>query len=73
MMKVSRRSALKGMAAVGALSGSAFTKWAEAWAQASPFRPEQGATLNMMRWRRFVVAEDEAFNKIMLSWLAANR
>jgi multiple sugar transport system substrate-binding protein len=71
MMNPTRRSALKGMAAAAALTGPALTKWAEAWAQASPFRPEAGATLNMMRWRRFVVAEDEAFNRIVAAFTQA--
>ncbi|MDP3321395.1 MAG: extracellular solute-binding protein, partial [Bosea sp. (in: a-proteobacteria)] len=74
MTKPTRRSALKGLAGVagaGALVGSGMTDWAKAWAQASPFKPEAGATLNVMRWRRFVVAEDEAFNKIVAAFTAA--
>jgi multiple sugar transport system substrate-binding protein len=71
MKGISRRSALKGITGAAALSASGLTNWAQAWAQASPFRPEQGATLNMMRWRRFVVAEDEAFNRIIAAFTQA--
>jgi multiple sugar transport system substrate-binding protein len=74
MMDISRRSALKGIAGVAgasALTASGLADWAKAWAQASPFKPEQGATLNMMRWRRFVVAEDEAFMRLVAAFTQA--
>ncbi len=74
MTKLTRRSALKGGAGLlgaGALAGSGLTDFAKAWAQTAPWRPEAGATLNLMRWRRFVVAEDEAFNRIVAAFTAA--
>ncbi|NJS14871.1 MAG: extracellular solute-binding protein [Sphingopyxis sp.] len=74
MTNLTRRSALKGGAGLmgaGALAGSGFGDFAKAWAQTAPWKPEAGATLNLMRWRRFVVAEDEAFNKIVAAFTAA--
>ena len=59
------------LAAAGALSGSALTDWAKAWAQAAPWKPEKGAKINLMRWRRFVQAEDEAFVKMVNAFKAA--
>ena len=52
-------------AAASALTGPALLDWAKAWAQAAPWKPEKGAKINLMRWRRFVQAEDEAFVKMI--------
>ncbi len=38
---------------------------AKAWAQAAPWKPEPGAKINLLRWKRFVEAEDVAFMKIV--------
>ncbi len=38
---------------------------ARAFAQESPWKPEAGATLNVLRWKRFVQAEDDAFMKMV--------
>ena len=38
---------------------------AKAFAQTSPWKPEAGATLNVLRWKRFVQAEDDAFMKMV--------
>jgi multiple sugar transport system substrate-binding protein len=59
------------LAAAGALSGSALTEWAKAWAQTAPWKPEKGAKINLMRWRRFVEAEDVAFVKMVNAFKAA--
>lgn len=74
MKDVSRRAMLKGgtaFAAAAALSGEALTNWAKAWAQASPWKPEAGAKINLLRWRRFVEAEDAAFMKMVNAFKAA--
>jgi multiple sugar transport system substrate-binding protein len=65
MVQVDRRSVLKGGAALGLAGATSLLDYARAWAQASPWKPEQGATINMLRWKRFVVAEDEQFMKMM--------
>jgi multiple sugar transport system substrate-binding protein len=71
MTTLDRRQLLAGGAAAGLVASSGFTDWAKAWAQASPFKPEQGAALNLMRWRRFVVAEDEAFMRMVAAFTQA--
>jgi multiple sugar transport system substrate-binding protein len=74
MKDFSRRAMLKGgtaFAAAAALSGEALTNWAKAWAQASPWKPEAGAKVNLLRWRRFVEAEDVAFMKMVNAFKAA--
>ena len=74
MKDFSRRAMLKGgtaFAAAAALSGEALTNWARAWAQASPWKPEAGAKINLLRWRRFVEAEDAAFTKMVNVFKAA--
>lgn len=63
-MTISRRSAVKGATALG-LAGFAarsdLFRVAEAWAQTNPWKPESGAELNLLRWKRFVQSEDDAF------------
>ena len=71
MTTFNRRTLMKGAAAAGVLTGSGLTDWAKAWAQASPFKPEAGATLNLLRWRRFVEAEDAQFNKMVAAFTQA--
>ena len=59
---VTRRSALRGGAALGAAAAfGGLDGFAKAWAQGTSFKPEAGAKLNVLRWKRFVPAEDEAF------------
>ena len=59
MSDFTRRTVLQGataLTAAAALSGPALLDWAKAWAQAAPWKPEKGAQINLMRWRRFVQA-----------------
>ena len=68
MTMFNRRTLMQGgtaAAAAAALSGPALLDWAKAWAQAAPWKPEKGAKINLMRWRRFVEAEDHAFVKMI--------
>src|SRR5260221_5097151 len=74
MNEFTRRSLLQGgtaFAAAGALTGPALLDFAKAWAQAAPWKPEKGAKLTVMRWKRFVPAEDEAFNAMVAAFKAA--
>ncbi len=74
MREFTRRTLVKGgtaAAAVSALTGPALLDWAKAWAQASPFKPEAGAQLSMLRWKYFVQSEDDAFIKIMEAFTKA--
>jgi multiple sugar transport system substrate-binding protein len=68
MTNLTRRTLVNGgaaLAAVGALTGAALLEWAKAWAQTSPWKPENGAQLSMLRWKAFVPAEDDAFVKML--------
>jgi multiple sugar transport system substrate-binding protein len=64
-----RRSLLKGgatlLAAAATMSSEQLLGYAKAWAQASQWKPEAGAKINLLRWKRFVEAEDVAFMKIV--------
>ncbi|MBU3731008.1 MAG: extracellular solute-binding protein, partial [Beijerinckiaceae bacterium] len=65
MVSFNRRGLLKGAAAVGALSASGLLDFAKAWAQQAQWKPEANATLNVLRWKRFVPAEDAEFMKLV--------
>ena len=69
MFTTDRRSLLKGgatmLAAAATMSSEQLLGYAKAWAQASQWKPEAGAKINMMRWKRFVESEDIAFMKIV--------
>lgn len=71
MKDLSRRTFVQASTAAAILSSSSFFDWAKAWAQTAPWKPEAGAKLNMMRWRRFVEAEDAAFMKMVAAFKAA--
>src|ERR1700729_459592 len=64
-----RRSLLKTggglLAAAATMSADQLLGYAKAWAQASPWTPEAGAKINLLRWKRFVESEDVAFMKIV--------
>jgi len=65
MTDLTRRTVLQGGTALGAagtLTGPALFDFAKAWAQSAPWKPEKGAKLTVMRWKRFVESEDKAFN-----------
>ena len=64
MSHITRRSILQGAAAAG-VAGGTLLDMARAFAQESPWKPEAGATLNVLRWKRFVQAEDDAFMKMV--------
>src|SRR6201985_1269271 len=67
--KTDRRSLIKGaatlMAAAATMSSEELLGYAKAWAQTSQWKPEAGAKINLLRWKRFVEAEDVAFMKIV--------
>src|SRR5437763_1621211 len=74
MQDYTRRTLLQGgtaLAATGALTGPALFDFAKAWAQASPWKAEPGAKLTVMRWKRFVPAEDDAFNAMVAAFKTA--
>lgn len=62
-MTFSRRGLLRAGArtALGAaLAGSDLLDWAHAWAAEQPFQPEPGAELRLLRWGKFLDAEEQA-------------
>ncbi len=70
---ITRRSILKGTAAAvaaGTLVSPALLEWAQAWAAAMPFKPEDGAKIRMLRWNRFVESEDIQFDKNIAAFTA---
>ncbi len=74
MMHVNRRSLIKGAAAasaVGALSQSGLLEFAKAWAQTAPWKPEKGAKLQILRWKRFVQSEEDAFMVLVAAFTKA--
>jgi multiple sugar transport system substrate-binding protein len=68
MTNPTRRALVTGgtaLATTGALTGPALLEWAKAWAQTAPWKPERGAQLSLLRWKYFVLAEDQAFVAVM--------
>jgi len=66
-MNFNRRSLLKGTAALGAAAlGTDLLGWAKAWAATElKWKPEAGANLELLRWKRFVQSEEDAFIKLV--------
>src|SRR5438105_13651255 len=74
MTTLTRRALMQSagtLAATGLLAGSGLTQWAAAWAQASPWKPENGAQLTLLRWKRFVQSEEDAFNVLIAAFIKA--
>lgn len=71
-----RRSLLKGgatlLATAATMSSEQLLGYAKAWAQTAQWKPEAGAKINLLRWKRFVEAEDVAFMKIVDAFQKAN-
>lgn len=73
-MTTNRRGFLKGSAALGAgamLTGSGLTEFAQAWAQSTQWKPEAGAKLQILRWKRFIQAEEDSFMKLVAAFSKA--
>src|SRR4026207_157475 len=74
MHDFTRRPLLQGgtaLAAAGALTGPALLDFAKAWAQAAPWKAEKGAKLTVIRGKRSVPAEDDAFNAMVAAFKTA--
>jgi multiple sugar transport system substrate-binding protein len=69
---LSRRTAIRGAAALGgAAAFGGLDGFAKAWAQDAQWKPEAGAKLNVLRWKRFVPAEDDAFMAMVAAFSKA--
>ncbi|MCZ8258829.1 MAG: extracellular solute-binding protein [Beijerinckiaceae bacterium] len=69
-----RRTFLSGTATLGAgamLAGSGLTDFARAWAQAAPFKPEANASIQILRWKRFIQAEEDGFMALVAAFTKA--
>lgn len=74
MTLFTRRALVQGgtaMATAGALTGPALLEWAKAWAQTAPWKPEKAAQLSILRWKRFIQAEEEAFMELVANFTKA--
>jgi multiple sugar transport system substrate-binding protein len=74
MTNLTRRTVVTGgtaLAAAGALTGPALLEWARAWAQAAPWKPERNAQLSLLRWKRFVQSEEDAFMALVDAYTKA--
>jgi multiple sugar transport system substrate-binding protein len=74
MTTFTRRTLVKGgtaLAATGALAGSGLAEWSKAWAQAAPWKPERNAQLSLLRWKRFIQAEEDAFMELVANFSKA--
>jgi multiple sugar transport system substrate-binding protein len=65
MTSFDRRHLIKGTTALGLAGAGGLLDFAKAWAQSAPFQAEPNAQLNVLRWKRFVEAEDAQFLKIV--------
>lgn len=73
-MTTNRRGFLKGSALLGAgaaVAGSGLFDFAKAWAQTSPYKPEAGAKLQILRWKRFIQSEEDGFMKLVAAFTKA--
>ncbi len=66
-----RRNVLKTGAVLAGASATNLALFAQAWAQASPFKPEAGASIQLLRWKRFVQSEEDAFMGIVAAFTKA--
>ena len=74
MTRFTRRTLIKGgtaVAAGGMLTGSTLLEWTKAWAQNAPWKPEKGAQLSLLRWKRFIQAEEDAFMALVENFTKA--
>ncbi len=74
MTNFTRRSMLQGgtaLATAGALTGPALLDWSKAWAQSAHWKPEKGAKITLLRWKRFIQAEEDAFMALVANFTKA--
>ncbi len=45
--------------------------FASAWAQAAPWKPEAGAQIQLLRWKRFVQSEEDSFMALVAAFTKA--
>jgi multiple sugar transport system substrate-binding protein len=69
---LTRRHALKaGAALAGAASLGNLALFAQAWAQSSQWKPEAGAKIQLLRWKRFIQSEEDGFMRLVAAFTKA--
>jgi multiple sugar transport system substrate-binding protein len=71
MIDLSRRSLVRGATAAGVLGSSGLLDFAKSFAQTTSWKPEPNASLSVLRWKRFVQAEEDAFLAMVAVFTAA--
>ncbi len=71
MSNFTRRNVLKTGATLAGASAANLALFAQAWAQASPFKPEKGAAITLLRWKRFVQSEEDSFMALVANFTKA--
>ncbi len=71
LSNITRRQVLGTGAALAGASAANLALFAQAWAQASPFKPEKGAAIQLLRWKRFVQAEEDSFMALTAAFTKA--
>jgi multiple sugar transport system substrate-binding protein len=67
-----RRHVIQSSAALaGAGAAGNLALFASAWAQAAPWRPEPGAQIQLLRWKRFVQSEEDSFMALVAAFSKA--
>jgi len=67
-----RRQMLQGgLALAGAGAAGNLAMFANAWAQANSWKPEAKASLQVMRWKRFIQSEEDGFMKLVEAFTKA--
>lgn len=70
-MSFNRRNFIKAGVAGAALSQAGLLGFAKAWAQTAQWKPEAGAALQLLRWKRFIQAEEDAFMALVNAFTSA--
>lgn len=66
-----RRHAIKTGAALAGASAANLALFAQAWAQSAPWKPEAGAKIQLLRWKRFVQSEEDSFMALVAAYTKA--
>ena len=66
-----RRRVLETGAAIAGAGAANLALFAQAWAQSSPFKPEKGASISLLRWKRFVQSEEDSFMALVAAFIKA--
>lgn len=66
-----RRDAIKAGTALAGASAANLALFAQAWAQNAPWKPEAGAKIQLLRWKRFVQSEEDSFMALVAAYTKA--